>query len=128
MKKYEEAEQVFNQLISIAPENALYLCNRGRLLSVLGKSKEAIEDFKKAQEAMCSVNIDLSPAHLEYISKTLKPVMEFDEIQTDIQNALENAKGNPSSQKLAENFKGLEAEQYKVFAQKFRDSDDNIPE
>lgn len=58
--KFEEALQVFNQLITTVEKNPELHLYRGRILSRLGKTKEAILDF--------DLIIELDPYNTNYIS------------------------------------------------------------
>ena len=55
-RKHKEAIECFDKAVNLVPNYALYLVDRGRSLNILGKRKEALDDFRKG-----FVDVDMNP-------------------------------------------------------------------
>ncbi|MCG8686641.1 MAG: tetratricopeptide repeat protein [Desulfobacterales bacterium] len=74
--KYQPAIEIFNKMISLAPEDALHYYNRGVTLKGAGNLKLAVEDFKKT--------VSLKPDYVEainYLGITLSGLGELKEAE-----------------------------------------------
>lgn len=107
------------RVLTLHPDSALFLCDRGSLLNRMGKTKEALEDFKKAHKSLQDGFLDviLVPAHMNYIKNTLARVVELDSISTETEAAVKKAdQNNPMVKKFVANIVKLQEEKDKVTA------------
>ncbi len=93
-KDYQLAEETFQFLLKLAPDDASVHAYMGEVLEVRGKKEEALKEYKKAS--------DLSPRNPRYLDFLISMAIEMKKGE-DAKEALERLReANPENQKISE--------------------------
>jgi tetratricopeptide (TPR) repeat protein len=113
-----EALAAYDQAIKLAPQEAIYYCNRGIALNSLGREQEALENLNKAYSIAKSGNLgsNLSQGNIAHINQVLsedrevllKKITELQKTTIEAQGVVDSLdQNNQAAKKVIEQFKQI---------------------
>ena len=84
------AEDAFRDCIRADPTNPLYYCNRAKYYDDIGRTKEAEEDIKRAEELLQNPSINFPAENLKYITQRISFYKNMKQMENTVKTIDQN--------------------------------------